>query len=215
MNNVNSVTMNALDKQTLALAGVFQSAALVDKLAKTGQLDAIYLENSLRTILNLNPESFEDVFESKQHLAFGLKSLNDALARNGRGVSREVLQYAMAIIAVQGKLSKRRDLMDSLGKELDRAVEQQQYFGDFLHDSVIAAAARCYQNSVSKLNFRIRVTGNPTYLQDPKTAEKVRTLLLYGVRCALLWRQNGGRRWDFMVNRQKLKNNAQKHMDVA
>jgi high frequency lysogenization protein len=207
--------MTPLDKQTLALAGIFQSAALVDKLAKTGQLDPLVLENALKTILNLNPESFEDIFESKQHIMFGLKNLSDALARNGRGVSREVLQYAMAIIAVQGKLSKRQDLMDSLGKELDRAFEQQQYFGDYLHESVLAAAARCYQNSVSKLNFRIRVTGNPTYLQDPKTAEKVRTLLLYGVRCALLWRQNGGRRWDFMLNRQKLKNSAQKHLDVA
>lgn len=206
---------STLDKQTLALAGVFQSAALVDKLAKTGQIDSEALESSLKTILNLNPTSFEDVFGERDNIEFGLKHLNDALARNGRGVSREILQYAMAIIAVQSKLSKQPELMDTLSRELDRAVEQHNYFNDYLHESVIAAAARCYQNSISKLNFRIRVTGNPVHLQDAKVAEKVRTLLLYGVRCALLWRQSGGRRWDFMINRQKLKSAAQAMLNVA
>lgn len=205
----------ALDRQTMALAGVFQSATLVDNIAKTGQVEPSQLENALETVLNLNPSSFEDIFKNTAHLKTGLTSLNEALAKNGRGVSREVLQYAMAIIAVQGKLEKQPELMNALSKELERSVEQYEYFNDLLHESVISAAARCYQNSVSKLNFRIRVTGNPTYLQNPAIAEKVRSLLLYGVRCALLWRQNGGRRWHFMLQRQKLKQATQALLDVA
>ncbi len=207
--------MTPLEKQTLALAGIFQSAILVDELAKTGQIDRESLENAIRSILTLNPKSFEDVFNGRETLETGLKTLESALAQNGRGVSREVLQYSMAIIAVQQKMEKRPDLMDALSKELDRAVSQHEYFNDFLHESVIASTARCYQNSVSQLNFRIRVTGNPTHLQNPKVAEKVRAVLLFGVRCALLWRQSGGRRWHFMLNRKKLKHSAHQLLDVA
>lgn len=196
------------DKQVLALAGVFQAATLVDNLAKTGEVDSDSLKSAVRTILNLNPSSFEDLFQGEDSLKTGLTTLSEALARHGRGVNREVLQYAMAIIAAQDKLSKQPELMDTLSKELDRAVDQHQYFDDFLHESVIAATARCYENSVSKLNFRIRVTGNPVYLQNPKNAEKVRTLLLFGIRCAMLWRHSGGRRWQFMVQRQKLQGRA-------
>lgn len=197
-----------LDKQVLALAGVFQAAALVDTLAKTGDVDSEALGGAVQTILNLNPTSYTDIFQGEDHLQTGLTTLGEALARHGHGVSREVLQYAMGIIAVQGKLSKQPELMDTLGSELDRAVEQHKYFDDYLHESIIAATARCYQNSVSKLSFRIRVTGNPVYLQNPKIAEKVRTLLLFGIRCALLWRQSGGRRWHFLVYRQKVQARA-------
>ena len=200
--------MSSLHKQTLALAGVFQAASVVEQLAKTGNVDNQVLENMLQTILNLNPITFEDVFKGKQNMRIGLNKLSDALAKNGHGVSREVLQYAMSILTVQVKLDKRGDLMEALNKGLDRAVDQQAYFNDYLHESVISAAASCYQNSVSKLNFRIRVTGNPVYLQNNRIAEKVRAILLYGVRCALLWRRSGGRRWHLMLQRDKLQKEA-------
>jgi high frequency lysogenization protein len=207
--------ISPLEKQTLALAGVFQAAALVDQIAKTGEIDSAVLKNCIQTILNLEPSSFEDVFNGRSEVSFGLKTLKEALAKNGRGVSREVLQYSMAIIAVQNKIVKRNDLLDELTKGLERAVDQQKYFDDYLHEAVIGSTARCYQNSISQLSFRIRVTGNPTHLQNPKVAEKVRAILLYGVRCALLWRQSGGRRWHFMVHRQKLKQSADSMLDVA
>jgi high frequency lysogenization protein len=204
-----------LENQTLALAGVFQAASLVDQLAKSGNLETDLLENSIRSILNLDPSSFEDVFNGRESIEFGLTALSKALAKNGNGVSREVLQYAMAIIAVQNKVEKRPDLMEKLSKGLDRAVSQREYFNEYLHESVISSIAQCYQDSVSQLSFRIRVTGNPAHLQNPKVAEKVRALLLFGVRCTILWRQSGGRRWHLMINRQKIKHTANELLDVA
>ena len=204
-----------LTQQTLALAGVFQAAALVEQLAKTGNVDSTFLENCISTILNLNPTSFDDIFKGRSNIRFGLQKLSGALAKHGQGVSREVLQYSMALIAVQTKLQKRDDLMDSLAKGLERAVDQHAYFNDLTHESVVSAAANCYQSSVSKLSFRIRVTGNPAHLQNPKVAEKVRAVLLYGLRCAILWRSCGGRRWHLMVMRHKLQSEAQQLLQVA
>ena len=201
--------------QAMALAGVFQAATLVDQLAKTGQIESSDLENSMMSVLNIDPSSIEDVFQSTDNLQIGLKSLKEALARNGRGVSPSVLQYAMALIAAQAKLSKRPDLMDELSQSLNRAVDQYHYFNSYLHESIISAAARTYQNSVSQLKFRIRVTGNPTYLQNPKTAEQVRAILLFGIRSSLLWRQSGGRRWHFLTHRNKLQLAAKKLLGIA
>jgi high frequency lysogenization protein len=199
----------------MALSGIFQAASLVDQLAKSGQLENDQLTNAVKTVLNLQPSSYDDVFNGLNSLEHRLTGLNTALARNGQGVGREVLQYAMAIIAVQAKLSKRTDLVDELAKALTRTADQQRYFDSYTHEAVIGSAARCYENSISQLNFRIRVTGNPTHLQNPKVAEKVRTLLLYGVRCALLWQQSGGRRWHLMWYREKLLRAAQALSDVA
>lgn len=204
-----------IENQTLALAGVFQSAYFVDQIAKSGTIDPDVLNSMVQTILNLEPESFEGVFGGRSSLMDGLKVLEQSLNKSGASLNREVLHYAMSIITVQNKLAKRDDLMSELSKGLDRAVSQQQYFDDFLHESVIASVATCYQNSVSQLSFRIRVTGNPTHLQNPKTAEKVRSILLFGVRSALLWRQAGGRRWQIMFSRQKLKHTANQLLDVA
>ena len=195
--------------QVLALSGVFQAAFLVDKLAKEGRIDKSLLEHSVKTILNLNPASYDELFPDAQIFEAGTEKLISALSKNGQGLNKEVLQYAMSIITVQGKLAKRSDLMAELATGLDRAVDQQAYFNDYLHESILGSTASCYQTSVSKLNFRIRVTGNPTHLQDTKIADQVRTLLLYGVRCAILWRHAGGHRWHFLTSRTRLHRAAQ------
>ena len=202
--------MSVSDKnQVLALSGVFQAAYLVDKLAKEGRIDKNLLEHTVKTILNLNPASYDEIFPDYLLFEAGAEMLVKALSKNGLGINKEVLQYAMSILTVQGKLAKRNDLMTDLASGLDRAVDQQAYFNDYLHSSILSSTANCYQSSVSKLNFRIRVTGNPAHLQDTKVAEQVRTLLLYGVRCAILWRHAGGRRWHFLTSRTRLLRAAQ------
>ncbi|TCS42474.1 high frequency lysogenization protein HflD [Reinekea marinisedimentorum] len=206
---------STINRQTLALAGVFQAAKLVDRLAKSGMIELQQIESTIESILNLNPSSYEDVFKGTENVAIGLNTLKEAMAKNGRGVNREVLQYAMGIIAVQNKLQKRPDLMEALSNSLDRTVDQQKYFGSFSHEAVIASAAQCYESSVSKLSFRIRVTGNPSHLQNPKVAEKIRTILLFGVRCAMLWRQAGGHRWHFLTSRKAIKDCADGLLSVV
>ena len=47
------------------------------------------------------------------------------------------------------------------------------------------------------------MTGNPTYLQNSHTANKVRALLLAGIRAAILWRQVGGKRWHLLIARNR------------
>jgi high frequency lysogenization protein len=56
--------------------------------------------------------------------------------------------------------------------------------------------------------LRIQVSGSPQILQRDENAEKVRALLLAGIRSAVLWRQSGGRRWQLIFNRRKVIHHA-------
>lgn len=201
--------MNQFSNQVMALAGVFQSALMVEQLARQGSLERPRLEQSIRTVLNLNPSSVEAVYGGIAGVKTGLEGLKEVLAKRGKGMSPDVLRYAMGILHAQKKLTARDDLMESLSQHLTRAVDQCAYFDDPLHESVIAAVANSYQQSVSKLDFRIRVMGNPSYLQNPNVAEQVRAALLFGIRSAHLWHQLGGRRWHIVVKRSKLHDTAE------
>lgn len=201
--------MNHFNNQVLALAGVFQAASLVEQLARHGTIDNDAMALCIRSVLNLNPASVEAIYDGKAGVHTGLTVLRDVLSKRGQGVSPEVLRYAMGILHAQRKLYARDDLMQTLSQSLTRAVEQYRYFDDPLHESVIGAVANCYQESVSRLNFRIRVMGNPTYLQNPRTADQVRALLLFGVRSAHLWQQQGGRRWQILLRRNRIHSTVQ------
>ncbi|TXR53450.1 high frequency lysogenization protein HflD [Reinekea thalattae] len=194
-----------LSRQTLALAGVFQAATLVDNLAKSGSIEPKQLENTVASILNLSPSSYDDVFQGRENLVIGFNALNKAMSKNSRDINREVLQYAMGIIAAQSKLAERPDLMEVLSNALDRTVDQQRYFDSYTHEAVVASTAQCYEKTLSQLSFRIRVVGNPGHLKNPQVAEKIRTILLFGIRCAMLWRQANGHRWHFLTRRSKIK----------
>jgi high frequency lysogenization protein len=48
------------------------------------------------------------------------------------------------------------------------------------------------------------VNGDPDYLAKPEIANKIRALLLAGIRSAILWKQCGGSRWKFLFYRKKI-----------
>lgn len=195
-------------EQTLALAGVVQASILVNELARKGVIDQSDLETSVKSILNIRPTSVLDVFGNIGNLRIGLSGLRKLLGRDSKGTSPEVVRYAMSLIHIEGKLRKNQKLLDSLSSGISRADGQAEYFDSITHDSVIGSLASAYSESISKLNFRIQVTGNPLLLQDERMASRIRTILLSGVRSAVLWQQKGGRRWHFLFYRNKIQKMA-------
>ena len=193
-----------IKEQTLALAGVMQAASLVDELARKGQIDEQELTTAVDSILNTDPSSVVDVFGHIPNLRIGLTSLRALLSREGQGVAAETIRYGMSLLHIEGKLRKRKDLMEQLSKGIERTQGQLEYFDSHTHESVVGSLANTYLDSVSHLNFRIQVTGNPTLLQDDRIASRIRAVLLFGIRSAILWQQVGGKRWHFIVQRGRL-----------
>ena len=76
-------------------------------------------------------------------------------------------------------------------------------------ESVVARIDGLYQDKISNLEPRIMVRGDQMHLQNSNNAAKVRTLLLAGIRAAVLWHQLGGSKWKLIMSRSKYVNQAQ------
>ncbi|MGR2738994.1 high frequency lysogenization protein HflD [Billgrantia sp. Q4P2] len=194
----------ATARQALALAGVFQAASLVDELARTGQVDSRPWETLIRATLDTNPESFEAIYGGHpNNLRRGLEVLEAVVGR--KQANPVVLRYGFSLLLLMNKLRGDNDMMASLGQHLNRIQGQAEHFGA-THENVIASLGEAYQETLSTLKTRIVVQGDPSMLQSRMMPERVRAILLGGIRFALLWHQQGGRRWKLVFQRGALKN---------
>ncbi|WP_263263821.1 high frequency lysogenization protein HflD [Pseudomonas sp. RIT-PI-S] len=196
--------MSDIREQLIALGGVFQAAVLVDRVAKTGQISEAALGGMLGTLLIRDPKDTLEVFGgSDDQLQEGYRALAAALERDPATLQREPLRYALSMVTLERQLQKRPAMLDVIGKRLPQIQAQVQHFGP-AHENVVAASGGLYQDTLSTLRQRIQVHGDMRHLQQPNNASKIRALLLTGIRCARLWRQLGGHRWQLLVSRRKL-----------
>ncbi|MGR4068996.1 high frequency lysogenization protein HflD [Halomonas sp. LR3S48] len=194
----------ATARQALALAGVFQAASLVDELARTGQVDSRPWETLIRATLDTNPESFEAIYGGHpNNLRRGLEVLEAVVGR--KQANPVVLRYGFSLLLLMNKLRTDNAMMASLGQHLNRIQGQAEHFGA-THENVIASLGEAYQETLSTFKTRIVVQGDPSMLQSRMMPERVRAILLGGIRFALLWHQQGGRRWKLVFQRGALKN---------
>lgn len=194
--------MNPTEQQVTALAAIVQVATLVEKLARTGDASNKETELLLQAIFVQSPKRFEDIYNHEnRELSIGLTNLNIILGQTSVRISPDIARYTLGLLHLENKLRKQPKMLDDLGKGIQSASRQAEHFG-LQHENTIGSLADLYKDTLSQLSFRIQVTGNPTYLQNPNTANKVRTLLLAGIRAAILWRQCGGRRWHLLIKRK-------------
>ncbi|MBB3140267.1 high frequency lysogenization protein HflD [Halomonas organivorans] len=190
-------------RQALALAGVFQAASLVDDLAKTGHVDQRAWDTLIHATLDTDPASFEAIYGGHpNNLRRGLETLEGMLGR--RQANPVVMRYGFSMLMLMSKLRNDNDMMDTLGARLTRIQGQAEHFGE-THENVIASLGEAYQDTISTFKSRIVVQGDPSLLQSRMMPERVRACLLAGIRFALLWHQQGGRRWKLMFQRGALK----------
>lgn len=198
--------MNNLDyaqRQTLALVGVFQVAHLVHDLATRGLVEQNTFATSIESILITNPETTADIYGGDFfNLQTGALTLRKVLLKEG-GVHPNILRYAMGILILNTKLAKNTGMLTAIGQRLDAIKSQAMHFNP-THENVLAALAGLYQDTLSTLSFRIQVQGDPKVLQQTGNADKIRALLLAGIRSAMLWSQSGGKRWKLLFSRKKI-----------
>ncbi len=187
-----------------ALSGVFQAAAQVEQLAKTGCAPQSFFRPSIESLFQQNPESTLAVFGELPQLQLGLSVLSDLLHHHRNQDYGNTLRYVLGILHLQKKLARDKNMLSTLSTRLEQAKQQSQHFDDSLHDNVIANLADIYSATLSTFNFRIQVIGDSNYLQQTRTANQIRALLFAGVRAATLWHQLGGRRWHLLFNRKQL-----------
>lgn len=200
---IQNAPQSAVTRQALALAGVFQAAAVVDQLARTGQCDERAWNTLIRATLDTNPNSFATIYGGHHNnLRLGIDTLSAVMNRQHSDPA--VMRYGFSLVLLMQKLRKDDAMMASLGERLTRIQGQAEHFGD-THENVIASLGQLYQDTLSTFRYRIVVQGDPSLLQSRMMPERVRAALLTGVRFALLWHQQGGRRWKLLFQRQGIK----------
>ncbi|GAL36882.1 a protein of unknown function perhaps involved in purine metabolism [Vibrio maritimus] len=197
---------NTLYDRTIAFAGICQAVALVQRVAKDGYCDSDAFETSIKAITNMNPSSTLDVFGIESDLKIGLECLVNGIDSTPTG--SEITRYIISLMALERKLNSRNDAMAQLGDRL-QMVERQLDHYELLDEQMISNLASVYLDVISPIGPRIQVTGTPAVLQQTSTQQKVRALLLSGIRSAVLWRQVGGKRRHLVFGRKKMIEQAQ------
>jgi len=188
--------------QAIALAGLAQAVHLVQQIAKRGEADPQAMAASIASVLKIDADSVEDVFGGLAGVKDGLLKLRQQLG--GReSIDPEHARYSAMLVFLESKLEKRPEVQRRVREGVERAAWQAQKLG-VTDESVLEILAEVYHQNISPLGPRIIVSGERVFLTNPANAYKIRALLLAGIRAAVLWRQCGGARWKFLLNRRKL-----------
>ena len=186
--------------RAVALAGLFQAVGLVRDLAHSGQLDSQAYATCVDSLFMVDAADSSTVYGGVEHLRPGLDVLRRQLAQNH---DPEITRYALLLLVLERKLARKPQLLSTLRSGIEQARSKRDYFTP-LHDNIIAHLAELYANTVSTLKPRVMVNGHYSYLSRPENANRIRTLLLAGVRAAVLWRQSGGNRLTLLLGRKRL-----------
>ncbi len=195
--------MSKTEQQVLALAGMFQACGLVEKLAKTGICPQQPYRCSIESLFIQSPEDTLAVYGSVQQLQFGLELLGVLLQDHKNSQKNDCLKYALGVMHLQKKLSKKASMLNTIGERVSLAAEQAKHF-ESTHENVIGNIADIYSDTISTFRYRVQVSGDFNLLQQKRVANQIRALLLAAIRSATLWRQLGGSRLQLVLSRAKL-----------
>ncbi len=186
--------------QTLALAGIYQAASLVKQIATKGITNSAHIESSLETLFRFDATTVDDVFGSVAGVTHGVKilyqNIND---RSTRDI--DITKYVISLLMLERKLTNNNTMLEQIDNQLKK-IESQFNFFSLNHENTFAKLGQLYQDSISTLGPRIIVNGEQLYLNNEINANKIRALLLAGIRSAVLWRQCGGSRLQFLFGRK-------------
>jgi high frequency lysogenization protein len=195
------MTLNSISNQVIALAGVYQACHQVKSVAWQGQCETCALDTAVESVFKIDAASLDDVYGGRQNVLQGLRILARELDPGTPQPDRELTRYVLSLLSIEKKLAKQPGISEAIGNAIAAATTQLNHFGH-QHPNTLAALADIYQRTVSQFRPRILVNGERLHLSNENNAAKIRALLLAGLRSMVLWRQCGGNRLRFLLQRK-------------
>ena len=192
--------------RAIAIAGVLQAVDLVRNIARRGQANADDAATCLASLLQIDATSSAAIYGGVARLRTGLRLLEQQVDHPR---DMELTRYAAALLSLERKLARRPELLAVIRAGIEDVIRNLPHF-PVDHGNTIARFADLYLNSLSTLTPRIMVSGEPVHLNNPDNANRIRALLLAGVRAAILWRQSGGSRLTLLLRRNPLLRETQR-----
>lgn len=210
--------MSANLSKTLALAGVVQAAKQVQNIARHDSIDDDALKLSMQSLFTFESEDIESIYSNDNNQLFdlrmGLQQLVQMLNTGSNDpINRECWRYSLLLVQLAKKLQEDVSRSRRLGQLLHSFHSQHLSYDK--NDEYFTELATVYQQVLSKMSPQIMIHGEHGYLQKTNNPEKVRCLLLSGIRSSFLWWQLGGTRWQFVMPgvRKGYVNEAQRIMN--
>ena len=198
----------SLSTQIIALAGLTQALKLVQTVARSTTVDKELLSTMLHSVAVVDAEEPLQIYGNQpDNLKTGLQLIVDQLGDKPQK-DVELTRYIVGVLALERKLNKTSANMNKLASKLQQLERQLQHFS-ITDDNMLANLADIYSDCISSLGGRIQIYGQPELLKQTAVQHKVRALLLAAIRSAVLWRQAGGSRLNFIFKRRKLVAQAQ------
>lgn len=189
---------------TMSLAGVCLAAKLASDFARTGEANETDFRLLLETIVPKDHDSMMAVYGyNPEKLRTGLEELCHQLS----DTDKEVGHYFLRLIALEGKLKQSTEIKKAIADRLAYLPTQLNHY-DITSEQICASLAGIYSEFISPLGGKIRIVGSVDHLSQPYVQDRIRACLLAGIRSAVLWRQMGGSKWQFLFARRKLLDTA-------
>ncbi|GAB6042310.1 high frequency lysogenization protein HflD [Endothiovibrio diazotrophicus] len=194
---------NPLTNRVIPLAAAIQAAQLAKQVAYHGSCDNTAAEATVGSLFRLDEGDVAAVYGGESGVAEGLRHLRRMLA--GQNVPRdpEITKYLVGMLHLERKLANNRQILTTLRDGIDNARSQAEHFS-LLHVNVLANLSDLYQRTISTLGPRIMIAGDPQRLNDKANQDRIRALLLAGIRSAMLWRHHGGSKWQLLFQRRRI-----------
>jgi len=203
------MSYSSIEQQSIALGGVAQAARLVDQISKTGSYPGEFLQSSIQSLFAFDVETIEEIYGGIPGVKLGLQNLSSILSSRQSDENIDLVRYIFGILYLERKFAANREMMSVVHSRLEHTHFRTEHFTDNIQD-ICHSISGIYQDTLSQMKFRIKVTGSAEHLQNTNNADTIRALLLAGVRSAFLWRQLGGRRWKLLLQRKHLLGASQK-----
>lgn len=207
-----------MPEKTAALAGLFQTAHLVDKLASSGHFVPASYDVLIASLFKFDAQDVATIYDGQvnpigeglstvktsQSLSSGIRVLHEVIAENQSVYYANTIRYVLALIQLENSFSKRQDLQNKIQSELS-IIGQKLGEYDSLHSELLSESiSQLYVDTLGTLTFRIQITGKMQHLQNKENENRIRSLLLAGIRSAMLWKQLGGRRWHLLLQKGQI-----------
>lgn len=203
--------------QNVALAAVAQCAALVNTLAVDGKAPQTELVASINPLLVVNSSSVAEIYPKVADFELGLRTIQEIFSNERSRENIEIVRYTLGMLLLRNKLTSSKRLQNELRQRLQliNPIESIESPNGEINaaqlteqDRIFEQLAQLYQDTISTLSYRIQVQGKIENLKNENVANRIRALLLGGIRSAVLWYQLGGRRWRLVFYRKRVQETA-------
>lgn len=200
----------SLIDQCIALAGLTQAVRIVQHVAWKGQTNATDFKAVIASILRIDAPSAAGVYGGSFEVSTGLRALSHQIDPQHKDKDPEFVGLVINLMAIQKQLEKNHTLMNILSEDIQQLsqeyIDLSYYNDEEKFNQLLESCSKTYQKTLSQLNNRIQVKGEPKYLKQPEIQIQVRAALLAAIRACFLWRQSGGSRWHFLFKKKEIIN---------